>query len=481
MQGWTKIVVAALPATLLLIIIIFFIHRWCSSKQRREFEEATRRRAQADQSLQSGITRLRLAYENGKINHRSQAFRRGSLSVKPFFNWADHPSLITEAVEHGWSRFAFTGNIPSSSPSTRSALLGLCAPYDLHGRERGVEISWEVCSGSADFVQKLRLNSGLVLKKNNSVMDSNPSLSATYVTKTALPLPGPHLGNSSFPQEAYFEITILSCRGDGGVHAESIGKDKENRGEGEKAKLIRENIDQKNTQSDSLVHVASNGGNNRVDEYKEESKSNAVMLSLGLTVGGSLPSKLPGAYPRSIGFNSDGSVYLDGIKLAFETEKSEWARAETVIGCGFNPSLKKVFFTVNSELLHVIHCKSDEFSTPLYPTLAANMDVTVLVNFGQSAFKYAQANAQRTANPCFTAPLASATTAQPALGYEDSRELFSMGRIDAEWLNRCTTKSSHQTFSDKGTVDFDEESENEFFEIVLDNWRSPSQSSWNKV
>ncbi|KAK9165793.1 hypothetical protein Scep_000984 [Stephania cephalantha] len=454
MQGWTKIAVAALPAALLVILIIFFIHRWCSSKQRREFEEATRRRAQADQSLQSGITRLHLAYENGKMSHRSQAFRRGSLSVKPFFNWADHPSLITEAVEHGWSRFAFTaGSMPSSSPSnTRSALFGLCAPYDLHGRERGVEISWEVCSGSADFVQKLRL------KKNNSVMGSNPSLSASCVTKTALPLPGPHLGNSSFPQEAYFEITILSCRGDGVVHDESIGKDKENRGgEGEKANLIRENIDQKNAQSDSLLHVSSNGGNKSVDEYKDESKSNAVMLSLGLTLGGSLPSKLPGTYPGSIGFNSDGSVYLDGIKLAFETEKAEWARAETVIG--FRGILN-----------------------PLYPTLAANMDVTVLVNFGQSAFKYAQANAQRTANPCFTGPLANPTAAPAALGYEDSRELFSMGRIDAEWLNRCTTKnSSHQTFSDKGTLDFDEESENEFFEIVLDNWRSPSQSCWNKV
>ena len=38
----------------------------------------------------------------------------------------------------------------------------------------------------------------------------------------------------------------------------------------------------------------------------------AVMLSVGLTAGGSLPLKLPGSYPGSIGFNSDGSVYVDG-------------------------------------------------------------------------------------------------------------------------------------------------------------------------
>ena len=143
-----------------------------------------------------------------------------------------------------------------------------------------------------------------------------------------------------------------------------------------------------------------------------------------------------------------------------------------MIGCGFDPSQKKVFFTIDSELVHVVQCKSEEFGSPLYPTIGANTEVEVLVNFGQSMFSYTPANAQRTPNPCFIGPLVNSPTA--ALGYEDSKELFSMGRIDSQWLNRSTTKSSHNNNGSKTVQDFDEESEADLFEIVLDSsGRSP--------
>ena len=164
-----------------------------------------------------------------------------------------------------------------------------------------------------------------------------------------------------------------------------------------------------------------------------------------------------------------------GVKLVFESEREEWGRADTVIGCGYNPSQKKVFFTVDSQLVHEIHCKSEEFGTPLYPTLAANSDITVVVNLGQCAFKYAQANLQRTPNPCFIGPLANS----PVLGYEDSRELFSMGRIDAQWLNRSTTRSTSTPGNNLNRgVEFDEESEGDLFEIVLDSYgKSPTTNT----
>lgn len=132
-----------------------------------------------------------------------------------------------------------------------------------------------------------------------------------------------------------------------------------------------------------------------------------------------------------------------------------------------------MFFTVNSQLVHEIYCKSEEFGTPLYPTLAANSDITVLVNLGQSTFKYGPANLQRTPNPCFIGPLASS----PVIGYDDSKELFSMGRIDSQWLNRSTTRGTNNTAAsiNNGAVDFDEESEGDLFEIVLDkNGKSPN-------
>lgn len=152
-----------------------------------------------------------------------------------------------------------------------------------------------------------------------------------------------------------------------------------------------------------------------------------------------------------------------------ESEREEWGTAEKVIGCGYNPTQKKVFFTVDSQLIHEIHCKSEEFGNPLYPTLAANADIMVIVNLGQSAFKYAPANLQRTANPCFIGPLAN--NSQAAIGYEDSKELFSMGRIDSQWLNRSATatRSNGNTVNNLKQIDFDLESEGELFEIVLDS------------
>ncbi|KAJ9674352.1 hypothetical protein PVL29_023730 [Vitis rotundifolia] len=452
MLGWRHITVAAVAAGILTVLLIVLFWRWCCSKGHKDFVDASNTR---HQSLQAGIEKLHHVslppYHHDLDNKRKAnyyVFRRG-VSSRPLFNWAHHPSLVTDAVENGWSRFGFTSYM--SSPSTRSSLLGLCAVGE-HGKETGAEISWEVSQGSADFMQKIRLNSGL--KKMNM---SSPSMAAASVIRTALPLPGPPLGNSSFPQEAFFEITILFS---GERDPEAVGRVKE----GERTKLIHENSNAK-ANSESIIHLEE-----MILGSKDDGKGEVVMLSVGLTAGGSLPLKLPGSYPGSIGFNSNGSVYLDGIKLVFESEKEEWERADKVIGCGFDPSQKKVFFTIDSELVHVVHCKSEEFGSPLYPTLGANTDVEVLVNFGQSMFSYAPANAQRTPNPCFIGPLVNSPAA--ALGYEDSRELFSMGRIDSQWLNRCTTKSSLNNGSK--ALDFDEESEADLFEIVLDrSGRSP--------
>lgn len=150
------------------------------------------------------------------------------------------------------------------------------------------------------------------------------------------------------------------------------------------------------------------------------------------------------------------------MELVHDSETEEWGKPEKVIGCGYNPTQKKVFFTVDSQLVYEIHCKSEEFGSPLYPIIAANADINVLVNIGQSAFKYAPANLQRTPNPCFISHL---PTNSPLLGYEDSKELFSMGRIDSEWLN---AKSNTTTVNSLKQLEYDLESEGDLFEIILD-------------
>ncbi|KAF8012412.1 hypothetical protein BT93_I0539 [Corymbia citriodora subsp. variegata] len=477
MQGWIPLTLAAAVVVVVLAIIVVAVFAWLrrgGSKESGGSEQLVTRanaaRTRTAESLQDGIVKLHQTSLHHQLDREGRrrpsyyAFRRGA-STRPLFNWSDHPSLITDAVESGWSRFAFAGY--KSSPSTRSMLLGVCATGD-HRSGIEPEISWEVCQGSADFMQKIRLNPGLL--KKISLSNNNP-MTASSVIKTALPLPGPPLGNSSFPQEAYFEITILYSRSDIRDTCKSQ--------EGERTKLIHDSSNL-NANSESLAHVTSNGhGNNyKVEELKlnirDGGKGEAVEVSLGLTAGGSLPLKLPGSYPGSIGFNSNGSVFLDGIKLVFESEKAEWGRTEKVIGCGFDPLQKKVFFTVDSELMHVIHCKTEEYGAPLYPTLAANSDVMVLVNFGQAAFRYGPANAQRTSNPCFIGPLTNSPAA--ALGYEDSKELFSMGRIDSQWLNQFMSRGSHNHGNNNSRVrDFDDESEADLFEITLDSsGRSPN-------
>ncbi|KAG4382434.1 hypothetical protein GLYMA_14G085000v4 [Glycine max] len=324
---------------------------------------------------------------------------------------------------------------------------GACAAGE-YGMKTNAEISWEVCNGSAEYMQKIRLNPGLkkVLHTNNS-----SNMSVASVIRTVLPLPGPPLGNYAFPQEAYFEITILFSHIDD--HELVVAKR-----EGEKTKLLIEDGSNGASELDTVEEM-------KLGQKEGGEKSGSVMFSLGLTAGGGVPLTVPGSYPRSIGFNSNGSVFLEGMKLVMESEKAQWIGTDRVIGCGFDPRQKKVFFTLDSELVHVIHCQSEEFATPLCPTLAANIDIQVLVNFGQSAFKYAPANAQRTPNPCFIAPLVNSPGA--TLGYDDSKELFSMGRIDSQWLNRSANKGNHHNGNSTQVLDFDE-SEADLFEIVLD-------------
>lgn len=301
------VVLVCIPIVAVIVGLVSW--RWnCYRKNRQSVRGRTENTR--PEGLQAGIAKLHHHQPAGLESKRptgNSYYRRG-VSGKPLFSWANHPTSITDAVENGWSRFAFTSFM--SSPSTKSRLLGLCAVGDQRIRETEPEISWEVCQGSADFMQKIRLNSGL--KKVLNLGGSN-STAAASVIRTALPLPGPALGNNSFPQETYFEITILYSCGD--ELSESNGKVKE----GEKTKLIQETKEE-NPGSDSLVHVTSSQRISRIEELKlsvkedhhNHGKGEAILLSVGLTVGGSLPHKLPGSYPGSIGFGSNGSVHLDG-------------------------------------------------------------------------------------------------------------------------------------------------------------------------
>ncbi|KAL1534168.1 hypothetical protein AAHA92_30387 [Salvia divinorum] len=270
------------------------------------------------------------------------------------------------------------------------------------GEGSNVEMSWEVFDESVDYMQKIRL----------------AQTTSFCLVRAALPLPGPQFAYTSFPKEAYFEIRVLPDHGE-----------------------VKDKITQE-----------------KLGEVEVEDES--FLVSIGL-IGGSdshFPLNNPGTFLGSVGLDSTGSVYLDGTKLVGRSENGEWGRAENVIGCGFDPLQKKVFFTLNSKLVYEIRCKREEFGHPLYPTLAANGDVSVVVNLGQSPFKFDPANSRRTRNPCFMSKNAS-TNATPC--YElDSQELFSMGKIDGKWKQWC-----YEEHNNRGGGG-DHMSEADLFEIV---------------
>ncbi|GAB2293797.1 hypothetical protein Dimus_028010 [Dionaea muscipula] len=528
MHLWMKatLIASTIGGTLVTISILLLIWRFCGRRVCRQVPEeaaaAARSKATTiDQSFQfqAGYRpRANYIYNEAagdskmRSNHSPYRIRGGSVSKPPLFSWVDHPDLVTDAAETGWSRFGFV-NHSSSMRSPSNSMLGF---RESQQQQQQVELSWEVGHGSVDFMQKIRLNNNsstesagkkrkmtlmmlLSSSSSSSASCSSSSSSSAFRVKsairTSLPLPGP-ASASSFPQEAYFEITVLAVHDQ---EQEVVVKDNSRvRGDGEimTTKLIGGNNNYVHVHgirnSRSLVHVTSLhtdfDGAGKVMKTSGGGGGGVVRVSLGLATGGPLPLRVPGSFPGSIGFNSNGSIYLDGTKLVYESEKEEWGQVGKVIGCGFDPRQRKVFFVVDSEIVHVIRCKSEEFGTPLFPVLAANVDITVLVNFGQSSFSYTPANSRRTPNPCFVRAAAAAAAALPGLGLgdEDSRELFSMGRIDSGWLNRCTTRSSTATTTttsiavnnnnnnnnnnDKGgSFEIDEEfEESDLFEIVLD-------------
>jgi hypothetical protein len=156
------------------------------------------------------------------------------------------------------------------------------------------------------------------------------------------------------------------------------------------------------------------------------------------------------------------------MKLAYESDKSSWAGVDKVVGCGFEPARRKVYFTVDGQQVHKVSCNADAFSSPLYPVLASSFDVMALVNLGQNRFRYAPANARRTPNPCFlrSASLGGDGRSGSAAGLDfddESGELFSMGRVDSGWTDASRVSKSRR--DNGGAADLDPESD--LFEISL--------------
>ncbi|KAK8952615.1 hypothetical protein KSP40_PGU021909 [Platanthera guangdongensis] len=275
---WIKIIAGAVPgAAVFLLLSILLIRCLCRRKEQKQIVSAQNLPQAAGKfkpgNIHAGINKFHLSYKSGRSlrfhnlnhHHRSPAFPPPSP-----FNWEENPRFIAEAVETGWPRFAFSAPTPRASS--------------------GSEIGWEIPSNSSEFMQTVKLNT----LPNRTA--ENPSLSWV---RTSLPLPGPALGGGAFPQEAYFEITILYLR----KKLQSTASKRVKNHERDRAKLIREN-------SGAGIMFASQ----EPILHPYQGNSGDVTVSLGLISSGaaSLGQAKPGTFPGSIGFHSNGSVFLDG-------------------------------------------------------------------------------------------------------------------------------------------------------------------------
>lgn len=218
-----KVLLAILLIILLVVLFVVLVLR-CSCRSAYALHEANKE----ETIVAPGAKNLEF-HENThegtcKKMQNYYVMRHGVLTT-PLFKWSDHPWLVKEAADQGWTCFGF--NIVARPPSHKWL-------------EEGSKPV--VPPGGSECMQKIVLS-----------REMKGNCDGVCLAMAMFPLPGPKLTSSIFPQQAYFEI-ILS-RGGGG-------------GEG--------------------------------------------MVSVGLTSSRTPPYQLPGSYPGSIGYSSDGSVHLDG-------------------------------------------------------------------------------------------------------------------------------------------------------------------------
>ncbi|RCV07298.1 hypothetical protein SETIT_1G232600v2 [Setaria italica] len=496
---WLRLLLAVGLPIAALVAVAFLVYRRRSSPRNAppELPEVAPA-AGVEPTASPGLAKLNMRYSTASArvglrfqqlhqhHHRVDVRHRGPGGAQQGpFQWADHPRLVTEAAENGWAQFVFAVAPPRSKSASSSPLWGTCPICDADtSRDMAEAAAWELPAGSSERMQAVRLNPAAAAAAASSTKrwlpgsipsplrgdaDAGNNPSALCLARMSLPLPGPPLAGAPFPQDAYFEITIiyLNTKRPEWSASRASRRGRDGASESDRVKLISFAPDAKDPVQES-----------RASKDDQQDKQRHLVMSLGLAVASAAPARpaLAGTYASSIGFYSNGAVYLDGMKLVYESDKSSWVGVDKVVGCGFEPAKRKVFFTVDGQLVHAVSCNAEAFASPLYPVLASSFDVMALVNLGQGKFRYAPANARRTANPCFVRA-ASAVDARGGgggsdsmgLDFDDSGELFSMGRVDSGWMEALrASKSRKDSVTGSGAASVgDPEAESDLFEISL--------------
>lgn len=299
MKFYLAILAGVLPGLFVLALIVILCRVCCRGRRQQITLHPTIETTQRG-DIEKALTRHASHVNSHALSSKSslrfqQLYHDAIAPVEAqeitYFSWMQHPELITEATENGWSRFAFNDM--------------------LHRMGSG---SWEAPPGSSELMQAVRLNPA-----DNSSDHSN-LLSGV---RMQLPLPGPVLNGLPFPQEAYFEVTIIYLKTQEEHkhkwYAKASKRAKEPV-EGYKSRLIDNGS---NRVDEAIKAIREQVAEQKKEEEEEREiregkkkghKNKRVVISIGLSAEVRMAKPgLPGMYPGSIGFHSDGSVYLDGM------------------------------------------------------------------------------------------------------------------------------------------------------------------------
>jgi hypothetical protein len=335
MKLWLRMLLAVgLPAAAL-VVVLFFVYRRRSSPGNAPPDLLGSAPAVGDgePTASPGLAKLNMRYSAASSraglrfqqlhhHHHGHVMRHrglgGGTGQGPF-QWADHPLLVTEAAENGWAQFVFAVAPPRArSSASSSPLWGTCPACDAGtSRDMAEAAAWEVPADSSERMQAVRLNPsiatttaassrkwlpGSIASPLRGDSDATGIHGALCVARMSLPLPGPPLAGGPFPQDAYFEVTIiyLNTRRPEWSASRASRRGKDGSGQSDRVKLIS-----------FAPHVTDLVQENRAAKDDQQDRQRHLVMSMGLAADPSRPS-LAGTYASSIGFHSNGAVYLDG-------------------------------------------------------------------------------------------------------------------------------------------------------------------------
>ncbi|ODQ64623.1 SPRY-domain-containing protein [Nadsonia fulvescens var. elongata DSM 6958] len=160
-------------------------------------------------------------------------------------------------------------------------------------------------------------------------------------------------------------------------------------------------------------------------EVKMYDKPESSLISVGLTTKPYPAFSLPGYHRYSVAYDSTGQKRINqpffGVPYGPQFYQGD------VVGVGYRPRTGTVFFTRNGkrleEAIHGLKCN-------LFPTIGANGECNVNVNFGQSGFVFIEANVKKWR----FGPIQGSLAPPPPYGDENNTVLLEEGQ---DYANTC--------------------------------------------